>query len=172
MQTVKILTGLLFMLSFVFAGDDLKAGDKAPEFELKDGNGTIHKLSDYKGQTVVLYFYPKDGTAGCTAQACNLRDNYDVLTDRGLVILGVSYDDTSSHKEFAAENNLPFPLLSDTEKTVAEKYNAKRPIIGALVSKRITYLIGPDGKIMHIFEDVDTGNHSAQILEVLDKQKS
>lgn len=172
MQISKIFIGLSIMVSFLFAGSDLKPGDQAPDFELKDAMGKVHKLSDYKGKIVTLYFYPKDDTPGCTAEACNLRDNYSTLTDRGIVILGVSYDDTASHKEFTEKYNLPFTLLSDTDQIVAEKYNAKRPIIGALVAKRITYLIGPDGKILHIFDDVDTSNHTSQILDVLDKAKS
>lgn len=171
MQIIKLFIGLLFMVSSLFAGNDLKAGDQAPDFELKDSNGQVHKLSDYKGKIVTLYFYPKDDTPGCTAEACNLRDNYSELTDRGIVVLGISYDDSASHKEFTEKYNLPFTLLSDTDKEVAEKYNAKKPIIGALVAKRITYLIGPDGKIIHIFDDVDTKNHTRQILEVLDKAK-
>ena len=168
----KIITGLVFMISFIFAGSELKQGDQAPDFSLKDSNGKVHKLSDYKGKMVVLYFYPKDFTGGCTAEACNLRDNYSELTDKGIVILGVSYDDTASHRKFSEEYNLPFTLLSDTKKEVAEKYNAKQPIIGALVSKRITYLIDGDGKIVHIFNDVDAGNHTAQILEIVNKLKS
>jgi len=159
------------MATFLSAAPELKQGDQAPYFELKDGNGVLHKLSDYKGKKVVLYFYPKDNTSGCTAEACNLRDNYSQLTDSGLVILGVSYDDSTSHQNFSSEYNLPFPLLSDTKKEVAEKYNAKRDFLGIFTPKRITYLIDEDGKILHIFDDVDTKNHSAQILSIVASKK-
>jgi peroxiredoxin Q/BCP len=171
MQIINLITGLFLMTSFLSAAPELKPGDPAPSFELKDGNGVLHKLSDYKGRKLVLYFYPKDNTSGCTAEACNLRDNYSQLTDSGIVIFGVSYDDSASHKDFSSKYNLPFPLLSDTEKEVAEKYNAKRDFLGIFTPKRITYLIDEDGKILHIFDDVDTKNHSAQILGVLSGKK-
>jgi len=167
MQISRILFLFLVAFSFLSAGT-LKKGDDAPAFELKDGKGNIHKLSDYKGQILALYFYPKDFTGGCTQQACNLRDNFSQLTDAGVTILGVSYDDTLSHKKFSEEYDLPFPLLSDTEKKVAGAYGAKREDGGL---NRITYLIGEDGKIMHIFEKVDTAKHSAQIMAVLKSHK-
>ena len=147
----------------------MKVGDKAPSFELKDGQGKVHKLSDYKGKIVALYFYPKDDTPGCTAEACNLRDNYTLLQDSGIVILGVSYDDSTSHREFSKKYDLPFPLLSDTKKEVAAAYGAKGTLTGFFVSERKTYLIDKSGKIMHIFDDVETGNHAAQIMSVLGK---
>ncbi|KAA3610527.1 MAG: peroxiredoxin [Calditrichaeota bacterium] len=157
------------MFSFLFGGTDLKIGDKAPSFELKDGNGKLHKLSDYKGKNVALYFYPKDDTPGCTAEACNLRDNYTLLQDSGVVILGVSYDDSTSHQQFSKKYNLPFPLLSDTETEVSEAYGAKRILTGIFMPTRITYLIDKDGTIMHIFDEVESANHTAQIMSVLRK---
>ncbi len=166
---IKFWIAVLFMFSFAPGGTDLKVGDKAPHFELKDGQGKLHKLTDYKGKTVALYFYPKDDTPGCTAEACNLRDNYSLLQDSGIVILGVSYDDSTSHQEFSSKYNLPFPLLSDIEKEVAEAYGAKGTFTGFLVPQRKTYLIGKEGKIMHIFEDVESGNHTAQIMSILRK---
>jgi thioredoxin-dependent peroxiredoxin len=171
MHIIKIIMGITLMASILSAGTDLKPGDPAPYFELKDGNGILHKLSDYKGKKLVLYFYPKDNTSGCTAEACNLRDNYSQLVDSGLVILGVSYDDSVSHQDFSKKYNLPFPLLSDTKKEVAEKYNAKRDLLGFFTPKRITYLIDEKGKILHIFDDVDTKNHTDQILGVLSESK-
>ncbi len=156
----------------LFGGNMLSIGQPAPDFSLKDAQGKTHKLSDYKGKIVVLYFYPKDDTPGCTAEACNIRDNYSALLKRNIVILGISFDDQESHKKFSAKYKLPFPILSDNEKKVAEQYGAVR---GALLSfvgaKRITYLIDEKQKILHVFNKVDTKNHSAQILNVLNSMK-
>ena len=164
-----ILLGVFIMAATSLASN-LKPGDKAPDFALKDADGTIYKLADFKGKMVVLYFYPKDDTPGCTAEACNIRDNYQRLQDAGLSILGVSYDDAESHDKFRKKYNLPFPLLSDTAKTVAEAYGAKGTFTGFLVAQRKTYLIGKDGKLLHIFDDVDTKNHTEQILDFINKK--
>jgi thioredoxin-dependent peroxiredoxin len=144
----------------------LKVGDIAPGFTLPDAGGKMHSISDYKGKTVALYFYPKDDTPGCTAEACNLRDNFTELTDKGIVVLGVSFDSAESHKSFSEKHKLPFTLLADTDKKVADLYGAK----GMLMAKRMTFLIGPDGKIIHVFDKVDTGNHAAEILRALGKE--
>jgi len=146
MQLSKILFLFLTCFSLLIAGS-LKKGDDAPAFELKDGAGKVHKLSDYKGKILALYFYPKDFTGGCTEQACNLRDNFAQLKEAGIVILGVSYDDTLSHQKFSEEYKLPFPLLSDTEKKVAEVYGSKKSSGGL---NRFTYLIDGKGKILHV----------------------
>ena len=164
---LKIFIFLIMSLSYLIAGDLLPLGAKAPDFELPDAQGMMHKLSDYRGKKVVVYFYPKDGTPGCTNEACNLRDNYDVLQDHGLVILGISYDDAESHQKFIKEHQLPFTLLSDTEKKVADLYGAKGGLLGFIGAKRITYLLDENGKVMHVFKDVDTGSHAEQILDVL-----
>lgn len=149
----------------------LSVGQKAPGFELKDAHGTTHKLSQYSGKIVVLYFYPKDDTPGCTAEACNIRDNFDVLTDKGIIVLGVSFDDQDSHKEFTDKYDLPFPILSDTSKAVTKMYGAERnALLGFVGPKRITYLIDGKQNIIHLFDSVDTKNHSAQILEVLESK--
>ncbi len=152
------------------AGDLLKVGQKAPDFSLSDSNGKIHQLKDYEGKIVVLYFYPKDDTPGCTAEACNLRDNFDTLLSRDIVVLGVSFDDQKSHKKFAKKYDLPFPILSDTEKKVADLYGAKGPITGLLVAKRVTYVIGKDGRILYVIKKVDTKNHASQILSLLNRE--
>lgn len=161
------LTWLAFSLLILFgacaAATALKPGDPAPDFALTDSAGKLHKLEDYRGKTVALYFYPKDDTPGCTRQACNLRDNYAKLADHGIVVLGVSYDDAASHGQFKEKYNLPFPLLADTSKTAAEAYGVK----GALYASRVTFIIGPDGKIRHIIDQVDTGAHADQILTAL-----
>ena len=161
-----------FMATILWGEDMLTTGQPAPDFSLKDARGEIHKLSDYKGKIVVLYFYPKDDTPGCTAEACNIRDNYSELIKRDIVILGISFDDQESHQKFSEKYKLPFPILSDSEKNVARQYGAIR---GALLSfvgpKRITYLIDEKQNVLHIFEKVDTKNHTAQILNLLTRMK-
>ncbi len=159
---------LIFFVTHLFAGGTLQKGDSAPNFELKDYKGKLHKLSDYKGKIVALYFYPKDGTRGCTEEACNLRDNFSILTKKNIVVLGVSYDDSVSHQKFIEEYELPFPLLSDTEKIVAKAYGAFRE--GYSTPSRITIIIAENGKIMHTITDVSTANHSSQILAVVNKK--
>jgi len=172
----NILTKIAFILltlmitGAAMAGDLLKVGQKAPDFSLSDSNGKIHQLKDYEGKIVVLYFYPKDDTPGCTAEACNLRDNFDTLLSRDIVVLGVSFDDQKSHKKFAKKYDLPFPILSDTEKKVADLYGAKGPITGLLVAKRVTYVIGKDGRILYVIKKVDTKNHASQILSLLNRE--
>ncbi len=161
-----------FMATILWGEDMLTTGQPAPDFSLKDARGEIHKLSDYKGKIVVLYFYPKDDTPGCTAEACNIRDNYSELIKRNIVILGISFDDQESHQKFSEKYKLPFPILSDSEMNVARQYGAIR---GALLSfvgpKRITYLIDEKQNVLHIFEKVDTKNHTAQILNLLTRMK-
>jgi peroxiredoxin Q/BCP len=169
---LRIIIANLLFISVLFGGEVLKVGTKAPDFELPDAEGKIHKLSDYEGKKIVLYFYPKNNTPGCTAEACNLRDNYDTLIEKDIVILGVSFDDQDSHKNFSEEHNLPFTLLSDSEKKVADMYGAKRGILGFIGAKRITYLIDEEGLVMHVFESVDTGSHAEQILKVIGEKES
>jgi len=157
---------LLLLAGACAAQRSPKPGDPAPDFTLNDASGKAHRLADYRGKTVALYFYPKDDTPGCTRQACNLRDNYAKLTDRGIVILGISYDDPSSHQQFAEKYSLPFTLLADTEKRVADLYGVK----GVLYASRTTFVIGPDGRILSVIDSVDTGAHADQILAALDKK--
>lgn len=147
----------------------LKKGDKAPEFVVKNQDGESIKLSDYKGKKVVLYFYPKDQTPGCIAESCNLRDNYDALLKAGYIVLGVSKDNEKSHLNFIKKQNLPFPLLADTELTVhnlygtwAEKKLYGRTYMGTL---RTTFIIDEKGIIEDIIEKVKTKDHTAQILK-------
>ena len=146
----------------------LSIGQPAPDFSLKDAQGKIHTLSDYKGKIIALYFYPKDDTPGCTAEACNIRDNYTALLKRNIVVLGISFDDQESHQKFRDKYKLPFPILSDTDKTVSKQYGAVRgPLLSFIGPKRITYLIDENQKVLHLFRDVDTKNHSAQILKIV-----
>lgn len=147
----------------------LQAGDKAPNFKGKDQNGNTVQLSDFKGKKLVLYFYPKDDTPGCTATSCNLRDNYRALLSKGYAVVGVSADDKESHQRFADKYNLPFPLIADTDHNVLEAYEAwgEKNLYGNISVGiiRKTYLIDERGVIMHIFKKVDKENHTEQILK-------
>lgn len=147
----------------------LNTGDKAPLFEGKDQDGKVVKLSDYKGKKVVLYFYPKDDTPGCTAQACNLRDNYDALLKANYVVLGVSSDDEKSHQKFIKKYNLPFTLIADPDKITNEQYgvwqektNFGKTYMGTV---RTTFVIDENGIIEEIISKVTTENHTEQILK-------
>lgn len=148
----------------------LKAGDKAPELNVNDQNGKIVKLSDYKGKKLILYFYPKDDTPGCTAEACNLRDNFEILKKKGFEILGVSADNEKKHVKFIEKYSLPFPLLADTEQKVCNAYGVwgKKKFMGKeyMGINRTTFIIDEQGKIEHIISDVDTKNHTEQILSL------
>ncbi|MBS4072074.1 MAG: thioredoxin-dependent thiol peroxidase [Algoriphagus sp.] len=147
----------------------LEVGQLAPEFEAKIETGAAIKLSDYRGKKVVLYFYPKDATPGCTAQACNLRDNYDALLSAGYVVLGISSDDEKSHKKFIEKQSLPFPLIADTDLKVHEAYGTwvEKSMYGRkyMGTARTTFVIDEEGKIAEVIEKVDTKNHTAQILK-------
>lgn len=149
----------------------LKENTIAPDFELPDETGVLHKLSDYRGKDVVLYFYPKDETSGCTTEACNFRDDYSAYEKAGVTILGVSPDSPESHAKFKARHHLPFSLLADTEHKVCELYGVwgKKQMYGKeyLGVNRTTYLIGKDGTIRKVFEKVKPAEHSAEILVML-----
>jgi len=148
----------------------LKEGDKAPAFSSMDQNGNPVALKDFKGQKVVLYFYPKDDTPGCTAEACNLRDNFAGLTQKGIAVLGVSTDSVKSHKKFEDKYTLPFTLVADEDKSIVNEYGlwGEKKFMGKtyMGTARATFLINEQGKIDHIIEKVDTKNHTAQILEL------
>jgi thioredoxin-dependent peroxiredoxin len=161
---------LLILLSFIIPGysinaaDQVSVGDVAPEFELADQNGQLHSLEDYRDQWVVLYFYPKDGTPGCTTEACAFRDNMFAFREINVQILGVSLDDVESHQKFAENHGLPFPLLADIEGKAAEAYGVKTKMFGMTVAKRQTFLVGPDGTIAKHYEKVKPAEHSQQVL--------
>ena len=147
----------------------LKIGDEAPAFKTVDQDGNPISLSDYTGKKVILYFYPKDDTPGCTAEACNLRDNYDLLLKKGYKIIGVSADDEKSHKKFIEKYVLPFPLIPDKDKSILKAYGAwgRKNLYGKEYDGilRTTYVISEKGLIEKIFNKVDTKNHTEQILE-------
>lgn len=164
---------LLLMLSFLMPGlaanaaEQVAVGAAAPEFELPDQNGQLHSLEDYRDQWVVLYFYPKDETPGCTTEACEFRDNIFAFKRINAQVLGVSLDDVESHARFAENHGLPFPLLADTEGTAADAYGVKTKMFGMTVAKRQTFLIAPDGTIAKHYEQVKPAEHSIQVLEDL-----
>ena len=147
---------------------ELQVGDPAPEFSARDQEGKEVKLSNFKGEKVILYFYPKDDTPGCTAQACNLRDNYDKLLSQGYKVLGVSVDDEKSHVKFINKFNLPFPLLADTDHAIVEAYGVwvEKSMYGRtyMGTARTTFVINENGSIEEIIQKVDTKNHTDQIL--------
>jgi peroxiredoxin Q/BCP len=146
----------------------LKTGDPAPSFESRDQDGNQIKLSDYNGKKVVLYFYPKDNTPGCTAEACNLRDNYQRFKSEGYEILGVSSDDEKSHRKFIDKYDLPFKLIADTDKSIHEKYGTwvEKSMYGKkyMGTARTTFVIDENGAITDIIEKVKTKDHTEQIL--------
>jgi peroxiredoxin Q/BCP len=147
----------------------LEVGKPAPNFEAKDQNGNIIKLADFKGRKVVLYFYPKDNTPGCTAQACNLRDNYDALQKAGYIVLGVSSDSEKSHQKFIEKQNLPFPLIADEDLKVHEAYGTwvEKSMYGRryMGTARTTFVIDEKGNLEEIIEKVNTKDHTNQILK-------
>ena len=150
----------------------LAIGTKAPEFTLPDQNGEMRSLSDYKGQKIILYFYPKDMTSGCTKQACAFSELYPQFREKGAVVLGVSKDSVASHKRFEEKYGLPFVLLSDTERTVIEAYDVwKEKKLYGKVSYgvvRTTYLINEDGVIKKAFDKVKAADNPAQMLGALE----
>jgi thioredoxin-dependent peroxiredoxin len=140
----------------------LNVGDTAPDFTVKDTNGNSVKLSDYAGQTVVMYFYPKDDTPGCTKQACSFRDNYEQYTSKGIPVFGVSMDDEASHQRFTEKFSLPFPLLADTDGAITKAYD----VDGGGYSKRVTYVV-TGGKIAQVYTSIQTETHAMDVFQQL-----
>lgn len=149
----------------------LKEGEKAPEFGVKDQDGRLHQLSDYKGKKIALYFYPKDLTPGCTTQSCNLRDNYTDLKKAGIEVIGVSADTEKKHVQFIDKHQLPFTLLADTDKKLINAYGVWGPkkFMGKEFDgiNRTTFIIDEQGFIKKIIDKVETKNHAEQILNIL-----
>lgn len=147
----------------------LAVGEKAPEFEGKDQDGKTLKLSELKGKKVVIYFYPKDNTPGCTAQACNLRDNYEQLQQAGYEVIGISSDSEASHQKFKEKQHLPFTLIADEDKSIHEKYDVwkEKNMYGRkyMGTVRTTFVIDEAGKIEEIISKVKTNDHTKQILK-------
>jgi thioredoxin-dependent peroxiredoxin len=153
-----------------------QVGDKAPEFNVKDQSGNLVKVGDFKGKKVVLYFYPKDMTPGCTAESCNLRDNYKLLQKQGYEVLGVSTDNEKSHQKFIDKEKLPFRLLADPEKKMHDAYGTwvEKSMYGRsyMGTARVTFVINEAGVIEEVIEKVDTKDHTSQILKQETKLKT
>ncbi len=145
----------------------LNVGDNAPDFSSVDQNGKPVRLSDFKGKPVVVYFYPKDDTPGCTKEACNFRDNYKEYEKAGVKVLGVSVDDPHSHKKFEEKYKLNFTLVADHEKKISENYG----VLGDRNAKRVTYLIGKDGKVAHVYPKVSPDEHATEVMKKLKELK-
>jgi peroxiredoxin Q/BCP len=162
----KLAAGLLALLALTsVAWAEVPAlGAAAPGFSLPDQNGTLRRLAEWRGKWVVLYFYPKDDTPGCTTEACAFRDDLAKPTELGDQVVGISVDDTLSHKAFADKYHLPFPLLSDARAEVAPQYGALSDWLVVKVAKRYTFLIDPAGNIAKIYLSVDASRHSNEIL--------
>jgi thioredoxin-dependent peroxiredoxin len=141
----------------------LKVGTKAPDFNVKDTNGNAVTLAGLAGKKVVMYFYPKDDTPGCTKQACSFRDSYSVYQQKGIVVLGVSQDDEAAHQAFTDKFSLPFPLLADVGGAVSKAYD----VDGGGYAKRVTYAIDEQGAIAHVDESVNTTTHADDVLKAL-----
>jgi peroxiredoxin Q/BCP len=160
---VAIAASLSFS-SIGIASENPAVGTPAPGFELPDQDGQLRSLEDYRDQWVVLYFYPKDETPGCTTEACEFRDNIFKFEKINAQILGVSLDDVESHKAFAENHGLPFPLLADSDGGISTAYGVKTRMFGMTVAKRQTFIIGPDGAIAKHYETVKPDAHSAEVL--------
>lgn len=165
-KLINIITLIVLTISIYSCGgnaENLKINDKAPDFTLNDSDGNEYTLSSFQNQTpVVIYFYPKAGTPGCTKQACAIRDSWSEFKDNGISVLGISVDSKESIKEFIDENNLNFPLLSDYSKEVSKKYGVLNNIG---LSNRISFVIDKEGKIAKIIRDVDVSTHAQDVLE-------
>jgi len=146
--------------------DGPRTGERAPDFETKDQNGKTISLTSFRGRPVVLYFYPKDDTPGCTAEACSFRDSMSMLLNRGIVVLGVSVDSEESHARFASKYKLDFTLLSDRKKNIVRAYGVESSYGTA---KRVTYIIGPDGIIRYVFPHVNARTHASDVLKKLEE---
>ncbi|MDJ0813695.1 MAG: peroxiredoxin [Woeseiaceae bacterium] len=169
LRTLLIMFSFLFSSLFASATEQVTTGDVAPEFELSDQDGNLHSLEDYRDQWVVLYFYPKDETPGCTTEACEFRDNIFAFRNLNAQILGVSLDDVDSHQKFAEKHGLPFPLLADTDGLAADAYGVKTKMFGMTIARRQTFLIAPDGTIAKHYEKVKPAEHSAEVLADLEQ---
>ena len=162
----KVLFAILIsmFLSPAFAGETPTIGAPAPSFNLQDQNGDWHKLEDYNGQWLAVYFYPRDDTPGCTTEACNFRDNIYAFKAIGAAVVGISVDDVESHKEFSDKYNLPFTILADTDNKTSNAYGVLRDYKLIKIASRQSFLIDPNGIIAKHYDDVDPDEHTNQVL--------
>lgn len=178
MRRLSLLLLLVLTLGLVVPvqADEASAlpqvGQSAPAFRLQDQNGKWHTPADHRGHWVVLYFYPKDFTPGCTTEVCTFRDDVAKLRQAGADVLGVSLDDVKSHADFAAKYHVPFPLLSDADSTTAQAYGVLASKIGFKYARRTTFLIDPNGKVAKVYQDVDPEKNSGQVLADLASLKA
>lgn len=164
-----IIFASLFVARAARAGNLPEIGKPAPDFKLNDQHGKPHSLQNYRDKWVVLYFYPKDDTPGCTQEACAFRDDLNQLTELGAKVIGVSVDDSASHADFAKKYHLPFPLLADKQGDVAARYGALLNLGVMKVARRFTFLIDPQGNLKKDYLNVETSRHSKEIIEDLKK---
>lgn len=162
-----LLIAILGYRSYAGTSGNLVIDSDAPNFTLNDAKGKKHSLTDYRGKYLVLYFYPKNDTPGCTKEACHFRDDMTQLEKLGAKVVGVSIDSSESNGKFAEKYNLPFTLLADTDGKVAASYDALTNLLVIKIAKRHTFLIDPDGKIKKIYTNVNVSNHSQQIIDDL-----
>lgn len=179
MRRFSIVLAMMSLLALTsipaFAAEDVgnpQVGQAAPAFRLQDQNGHWHAPADFRGHWLVLYFYPKDFTPGCTTEVCTFRDDIAKLRQAGADVVGVSLDDVKSHAEFAAKYHVPFPLLSDADQQTATEYGVLTSMMGKHYAKRTTFLIDPQGRIAKIYRDVDPEKNSAQVLDDLSRLKA
>ncbi len=165
--TAILLIAIFGYRSYATAANGSRIDSNAPDFTLNDAKGNVHRLTDYRGKYLVLYFYPKDDTPGCTKEACHFRDDMAQLEKLGAKVVGISVDNSESHGKFADKYHLPFPLLADTEGKVAASYDALTNLLIIKIAKRHTFLIDPAGKIKKIYTSVNVSNHSQQIIDDL-----
>lgn len=168
---LRHLISTVIAVSLSWAGlahADLKLGEEAPTFNLPDQKGALHSLSDYRGKWLVLYFYPKDGTPGCTTEACAFRNDIATIQEMGAVVVGISEDSIDSHERFTKKYHLPFTLLADDNGEVAKAYDSLFSILGMMkLAKRHTFIINPQGRLAAMFMDVDPDDHSKQVIAKL-----
>ena len=157
----------IFVWADAYTDTQPAVGDSAPTFKLQDQNGDWHTLGDYKGKYVVLFFYPKDGTPGCTTEACNFRDNIFAFDDLNTQILGISLDDVDSHKEFSEKYSLPYPILADIEKESAVDYGVLGKFMMMTITKRESFIIDPAGLIVKHYKNVDPDKHTDEVIREL-----
>ena len=162
----KLLLSLLVItMSFsTIASDAPSVGSDAPAFNLQDQNGDWHKLEDYRGQWLAVYFYPRDDTPGCTTEACNFRDNIYAFKAIGAAVVGISVDDVESHKEFSDKYKLPFTILADSDNETSNAYGVLRDYKLIKIASRQSFLIDPQGKVAKHYDDVDPDTHTDQVL--------
>jgi peroxiredoxin Q/BCP len=163
----SVLSALLLAVGVSAADTAPQVGQAAPDFTLPSQDGSRVSLHDFKGKWVVLYFYPKDGTHGCTIEAHNFQRDLTKYQQNGAVIVGVSVDSTSSHQEFCAKQGLTFKLLADTEKAVSRQYGSLTSLLGYKISARNTFLVNPEGRIARVWTGVSPARHSAEVLTAL-----